>query len=295
MNAANVRLYQLNEHMPYIGYESRYTQMMSFILVSKSGEIVLIDGGDTGDADYLLRRLRDLGGEKPHIKTWYITHGHEDHVNALYDILIRYPDAVTIGQICHNVPDRHYFATLEAGSCLITFDRLNAIFQKYPSAVHRVQEGEKFEYDGFSMEVLYVPQGDYVTINDTSVVYRMDAENQSVLFLGDLSEGHEDELLKVGGKKCYCDIVQMAHHGQGGVSEKFYRAIKPKAALWCTPEWLWNNDNGDGFDTYIWKTVSIRRCMKELEVLHNVVTKDGEAELVFPLDFENSHFGIPAM
>ena len=33
----------------------------------------------------------------------------------------------------------------------------------------------------------------------------------------------------------------MAHHGQGGVTEEVYKAIKPRFAFWPTPDWLWEN------------------------------------------------------
>ena len=37
------------------------------------------------------------------------------------------------------------------------------------------------------------------------------------------------------------DAVQMAHHGQQGVTEAFYRAVAPEFAFWPTPKWLWDN------------------------------------------------------
>ena len=37
------------------------------------------------------------------------------------------------------------------------------------------------------------------------------------------------------------DGVQMAHHGQNGVDEAFYQAVKPTYAFWPTPLWLWVN------------------------------------------------------
>ncbi len=41
----------------------------------------------------------------------------------------------------------------------------------------------------------------------------------------------------------------MAHHGQAGATKQLYEAIAPKICLWPTPEWLWNNDAGNGKNT----------------------------------------------
>jgi hypothetical protein len=66
--------------------------------------------------------------------------------------------------------------------------------------------------------------------------------------------------------------VQMAHHGQAGVSREFYAAVQPRFAFWPTPLWLWDNNFGlRGPNTGTWKTLTVREWMKELGVEHNYV------------------------
>ena len=60
----------------------------------------------------------------------------------------------------------------------------------------------------------------------------------------------------------------MAHHGQQGVTEKFYRHISPQVCLWPTPEWLWNNDIGAGFDTGPYKTLETRGWMEKMNTVN---------------------------
>jgi len=55
----------------------------------------------------------------------------------------------------------------------------------------------------------------------------------------------------------------MAHHGQMGVREEFYRTVRFRACLWPTPLWVWNNDVGEGYDTAWMKTPETRRWMDE--------------------------------
>ena len=56
----------------------------------------------------------------------------------------------------------------------------------------------------------------------------------------------------------------MAHHGQQGCSEDFYKTIKFRACLWPTPTWVWNNDAGGGINTAHLKTFDTRRWMDEI-------------------------------
>ena len=79
--------------------------------------------------------------------------------------------------------------------------------------------------------------------------------------------------------KLKADYVQMAHHGQNGVDKPFYEAVNPTACLWCTPQWLWDNDAGKGFNTHCWKTVTVRGWMDELGVKEHYVMKDGLHEI----------------
>lgn len=72
------------------------------------------------------------------------------------------------------------------------------------------------------------------------------------------------------------DYVQMAHHGQNGVTYEFYQAVSPKYCLWPTPEWLWNNDNGGGYNSGPWKTLETREWIEKLDVEENYIAKDGD-------------------
>ena len=64
-----------------------FWQMMSFVITTEDGKIIVIDGGYHDDADKLLRELQTLSGkEKPHVDAWFLTHAHEDHINALVQL-----------------------------------------------------------------------------------------------------------------------------------------------------------------------------------------------------------------
>ena len=86
----------------------------------------------------------------------------------------------------------------------------------------------------------------------------------------------------VPAQELRADFVQMAHHGQNGVKQSFYQAVSPRACLWNTPDWLWDNDAGGGFNTGPWRTVEVRGWMEQLGVRHHFVSKDGEQAISLP-------------
>ena len=99
------------------------------------------------------------------------------------------------------------------------------------------------EIDGVRFDILqtWSKEDGTSNINDTSIVIRMLADGQSVLFLNDLGAIGGRRLLATYGEALKSDIVQMAHHGQGGVNKDVYQAIDATVHLWPTPVWVWQN------------------------------------------------------
>ena len=55
-----------------------------------------------------------------------------------------------------------------------------------------------------------------------------------------------------------------------------YKFIKPKICLWCAPDWLWNNDKGEGFNSGPWKTIETRKWMDEIGAIANFPAAYGD-------------------
>ena len=102
---------------------------------------------------------------------------------------------------------------------------------------------------------------------------------KTVLFLGDLGIEGGEKLLAMHGDALKSDYVQMAHHGQNGVTRPVYEAAAPSACLWCAPDWLWDNNAGKGYNTHTWQTVIVRGWMEEMGVKTHYVIKDGDHEI----------------
>lgn len=81
--------------------------------------------------------------------------------------------------------------------------------------------------------------------NNSSSIYKMTVKKNTLLFLGDLGIEGGEELLSLNKSSIKnMDYVQMAHHGQAGVSEDVYKIINPKYCMWPTTDWLWKNKDG---------------------------------------------------
>lgn len=268
-------------------------QMMSFIIIS-NGKLVVIDGGNTCDADYLCTYVKSLTGR---IDAWFLTHPHSDHINALRSMLERHNNDLEIGDIYANFPSDAFIRNADdrdTGRVEGSVDMLYHFLRKTGREMKRVHKGDVFEF-GEDMKITVLRDPDESikvhALNNSSVVYRLDAcpknkGGRSVLFLGDLGEEGGRQLLETTPPELLkADYVQCAHHGQRGVGKEVYDAIDPDYCLWCSPEWLWDNNPGRGYDTGRWKTIVTRGWLSDLGIKWHYVSKDGTHEV--PLDFDD--------
>ena len=272
-------LYMLQEQSP--------TQMMSYVLQTGEGKLIVIDGGNKQDAGHLQDTLIRLGGPEPVVDLWLLTHPHLDHVDALLEIFSR-PHPLKVKKVYSCFLSYEFYKANDFEGCTDarTTQEFNAFAAEHPDICHTFEKGQRFMIDSVEINVLHVPEGETLpmnVINNSSVVFRVDAEGQRILFVGDLGEEAGDRVLEtVPAEDLHADFVQMAHHGQNGVKKSFYEAVAPKACLWNTPDWLWDNGAGGGHNTGPWKTLEVRGWMDELGVKHHFATKDGDYKFVLP-------------
>jgi beta-lactamase superfamily II metal-dependent hydrolase len=248
------------------------TQNMSYVLRSSTGEVIVVEGGNPGDADYLEAFLARAGGR---VHAWFLSHPHVDHVGAIQTILRR--GRIVVDRIYGSLPDLAWARRFEASrarelsSLLVALDATGRV-------VDEARLGDRLDVGGLHLDVLGVRNPEIVSnaINNSSLVLRVSASNRSILFLGDLGlEGGQKLLLSPLAGRLTSDVVQMAHHGQAGVSRLFYAAVRPQICLWPTPKWLWDNDAGRGPGTGKWLTQVVRAEMDQLGVARHLVAWQG--------------------
>ena len=251
------------------------SQMMSYIIRTKTGELIVVDGGMAGDADHLLEMLEKLGGPKPKVTAWFLSHCHSDHFMALTE-LIRTDRLPEVEKFYFNFPELKWIETYEA----VWAHEAKCFFEHIVKVQDRIittQKDQKLTFGPLTVTVLNDPYlCERNPVNNSNVCFRFETKNSSLLFLGDLGKEGSTELLKLQpAEMLRAEAVQMAHHGQQGATRELYAVIAPKICFWPTPDWLWNNDRGKGPDSGPWKIRLEQQWMKELNVQTHYIGKDG--------------------
>lgn len=237
-------------------------QMMSFVIKTASGKIIVIDGGTAACDDYLLNFINTLGSQ---VDYWFISHYHSDHIAAMTSLIKR--NAIKIKEVYCDLPtydEIDQYAAQDMPSQWY-YDLMDIIEKGTPCVetwhAETGKAGTTVKIDDVNIKILN-DQMNFTNNygNETNVNFRMDTgvladgtvTGESVLFLGDSGIGCGSWLVN----NCLadiqgCTIVQAAHHGQNGVSEATYNQIKGEIYLYCAPIWLWDcGSNGIGSGTY---------------------------------------------
>ena len=231
-------MYQLTETSPF---------MMSFVIVTRKNNVIIVDGGRPEDMPLLKEYV---GGR--HVSAWILTHAHTDHISGFVDEMRRnccadfdiervyynFPPYEIIED--HNVPDYDYYCR-ELNETLPSFLEIEPLLGEW---AHVVSQGESVTVDECKIDFLYSYHKGLNSnlMNDSSLVFKLTSPHKTVLFLGDLGPDGGDILFRESRHLLKSDMVQMAHHGHMNVSMEVYAEIMPEACLWCAPEWLYEEE-----------------------------------------------------
>lgn len=239
----------------------------SFVIKTKNGRLIVLDGGtarteENIDRPYLIAALRAIAGvgenEYFEVDTWIISHAHGDHFYEMAKMFDQYTaeSNYKVNNIYFDFPaeaksyqsegiDRFLMGLdnyAQVNGIDISeksyYDQLNGAFVNADA----IANGLEITVDGVRIEFLQTYDlADGSNANEHSMVFRVHAEGQSILFLGDLAINGGARLLRTYGEALKSDMCQMAHHGQDGVAKDVYDAIDADVRFWTTPIWVWNN------------------------------------------------------
>ena len=180
---------------------------------------ILIDGGLDSTV------LEKLGKEMPFwdrtLDLVVLTHPDFDHVSGLIEVLKSYKvENILWTGVISDKPEAQEW---------------KAVLEKENARVVMAQAGEKIIADGAVFEVLYpfeslegkAPE----SLNNSSIVMRMDFGEQSFLFTGDIYKSVENEILQAG-ENVNSDFLKVAHHGSKNSSaSEFIGEVSPEVAI----------------------------------------------------------------
>lgn len=213
-----------------------------------------IDGGSSsikGVGEYrILPFLKSKGVRR--IDGWFLSHGDEDHVNGLMEVLASgYPVRQII--LSAQMPrDASYHALIDAaeeqGVSVVYMNEGDRICAGKTEFVcifpgrERKEQGKDSTTQGFKSEVEVntknLTDGDSLDRNKLSLCLLYQSRNLSALFAGDISSEEESVLLKSPllagdcGETVQIDVYKSSHHGSKySSSQELLEKLSPKIAL----------------------------------------------------------------
>ena len=257
------------------------TQMMSYIIDTPEGGVIVIDGGNycAEDSEALYGYLAERGKK---VDLWFMTHAHSDHLGAMLYLMDNGKFDIEVGSLCFNFPSLEWLSKKEEFELNKRF--LERV-EEYGIKVNTVRIGDILRCGSLNIEIICVPGNcdEYATtINATSIIFKVYFPDREVLFMGDFDlHAQVDFMARCDASKLRCDILQMPHHGQNGIDRSFYELIRPKICLYTAPKWLWENNKYRCLDPETvgrgpFTTLETRRWMDELGAEASYTLADGD-------------------
>lgn len=233
-----------------------------YTITTSRGELIVIDGGNSGNADQVRRVIAENGN---HVAAWIITHPHPDHVGAFNEIWPDLGDMQVDMIYTIEMNYDNYKALAQEWDGFEYYDTFCKLIEN-ESNIQYVHTGDQWECAGLKFEVLNAydeTETDPLTTdlaNDGSMMFKVSNIEESMLFCADVGVRMSEQIMSNYADRIPSDYIQMGHHGNGGLSEEFYRLLAPEAAFFDAPEWLMNPvDNPNG-----WTTPENRELMESL-------------------------------
>lgn len=193
-----------------------------------NGRNMLVDTGKRNKArKYVFPVLRNKKIRQ--IDTLVLTHNHYDHIGSADEVIRTYP----IGEIWYNgeSSDSKYYRRY-----------LNEVRKKKVPYRH-VKMDEKYYEGETEIHILNSGRGQEEE-NDNSVAFRIEYQNFSMLFSGDIEHEATERMFRRYGSRLQSRVYKLTHHGSQKFYEPFVRAVEPEVAVNSSGFW-WGFPHSD--------------------------------------------------
>lgn len=224
-------------------YGPRDINLSFYTLYNPKKGLIVVDGGWTEDAQYV-RDIIALAGNK--VDAWILTHPHQDHVGA-FNVIYADPRDIEIGKV-YTVDMASPKECIQVAS----WDSVEAYENFLELEVKDLQylyTGDELEICGLQFQILntygeHVKQYSRDYLNDGSMMFKVKAKEQSMLFCADVGVSVSDYLVQRWGDTLQANYLQMGHHGYGGLQDDFYQKVAPQVAFFDAPAHMMLDDTG---------------------------------------------------
>ena len=217
---------------------------MGYILKLSDGSFVIVDGGHTRDmsyaesaGDYLLDSLKVLADDPNDIRvhTWFLSHIHNDHIGAFYDIARDTPDSIKVERLVYNAPNDTQLAGVSGGNLDDKVENaakmfgIKTVVKGHPGQVFYANEATFTIYGSLDLvEPITIDN-----INESSMVMKMEFMGKTMIFLGDCHPNASLALTNAYGDDLKSNFIQLSHHGYAdGATLLLNETIRAEASFW---------------------------------------------------------------
>ena len=264
----------------------------SYVITLEDGRYIIIDGGYLQDAEGLYQFLVDNNKRsdgKVVIAAWFLSHSHGDHYGCFGQFTSAYGSEVTLEYIVSapgvsGMYSNGYDDYLEVNLARIAEET-------YQCQLIRPHTGQTLTFCNTQFQMLYTPEdyavrygyGTITSENNASLVFKMTANGQTVLFTNDAEKAVSQLLCDTYGEELKSDIFQMNHHGVGGCIKRLCEYADPEYSLWTTNQISYDlrvSREIGGIDQYESNLYILEKLGRE-----NCFIADGDVEIIsFPLE-----------
>lgn len=248
---------------------------MGYLIQTANNKLIVVDGGRDIDSEQLISNIKSIGNGK--VDYWFLTHAHNDHIGAFMKIIKDDTCDIKVENLCYHFNTKEWYEKNDPTRKDIAIEFIDYISSKDKNSkiknIIDCKSNDIFTIDNLDCKILRIANPEIIDSkyvgNEASMVLKFLMKlkkdrysDKSMLFLGDSYLQTSEELLQNNYNDLKSYAVQMAHHGQDGVSKQVYDAIDPTICFYSCPRWLYDNDNGGGYNSGSWKSIEVREWIE---------------------------------